>query len=184
MALKGYIIKPRVKYFVRYYRKDIPMEFHIKEARERAGFSQKELAKIIGVAPNTFHGYESGKHDPKSDLLIKIAQACHVTTDFLLGYNIDTELTPDIKQRIILSCDEENIIKKYRTLDEYGKKMIDVVLAEEIARIDKEHSTTRFPQVAPPPEDVDIEAEVEEYRRQLELQAKVKAKSSVLRNIK
>lgn len=36
------------------------MIFRIKEARENAGYSQKELAKIIGVAPNTFHGYESG----------------------------------------------------------------------------------------------------------------------------
>lgn len=32
------------------------MNFYIKEAREKAGFSQKELAEVIGVAPNTFHG--------------------------------------------------------------------------------------------------------------------------------
>lgn len=61
------------------------MELHIKEAREGVGYSQKELAQIIGVAQNTFHGYESGKHDPKSDLLIKIAEACGVSVDFLLG---------------------------------------------------------------------------------------------------
>ena len=57
------------------------MIFHIKEAREKAGYSQKDLAKIIGVAPNTFYGYESRLHDPKSDLLVKIAIACHVSTD-------------------------------------------------------------------------------------------------------
>lgn len=61
------------------------MKFKIKEARESAGYTQKELAAIIGVAPNTFHGYESGKHDPKSDYLQKIASACDVTVDFLLG---------------------------------------------------------------------------------------------------
>lgn len=65
------------------------MEFHIKEAREYAGYSQKELAQIIGVAQNTFHGYESGKHDPKSDLLIKIANACNVSVDFLLGVDVN-----------------------------------------------------------------------------------------------
>lgn len=63
----------------------VNVEFRIREAREQAGYSQKELAQIIGVAQNTFHGYESGKHDPKSDLLIKIAKACNVTVDFLLG---------------------------------------------------------------------------------------------------
>ena len=65
------------------------MKFQIKEARERAGFSQRELAEIIGVAPNTFHGYESGKHDPKSDLIAKIAQACGTTVDYLLGISND-----------------------------------------------------------------------------------------------
>lgn len=63
------------------------MKFQIKAARESAGFSQKELAKIIGVAPSTFNGYESGNHDPKSELLSKIADACNVTVDFLLGRN-------------------------------------------------------------------------------------------------
>ena len=61
------------------------MKFQIKEARELAGLSQKELAEKIGVAPNTFHGYESGKHDPKSNLLADIARVCGVSVDFLLG---------------------------------------------------------------------------------------------------
>lgn len=73
----------------------VGVEFQIKEARERAGYSQKELAQIIGVAQNTFHGYESGKHDPKSDLLIKIANACDVSVDFLLGVEpINTKKSP------------------------------------------------------------------------------------------
>lgn len=67
------------------------MKFQIKEARIQAGLSQKELAKIIGVAPSTFNGYESGNHDPKSDLLIKIAKACNVTTDFLLCHEAEIE---------------------------------------------------------------------------------------------
>ena len=65
------------------------MKFQIKEARERAGFSQRELAEIIGVAPNTFHGYESGKHAPTSHLIAKIAQACGTTVDYLLGISND-----------------------------------------------------------------------------------------------
>lgn len=70
------------------------MKFRIKEARERAGYSQKELAEIIGVAQNTLHGYESGKHDPKSELLSLIADACNVTVDFLLGRTVDEKETP------------------------------------------------------------------------------------------
>lgn len=76
------------------------MEFHIREARERAGYSQKELAEIIGVAPNTFHGYESGKHDPKSELLVKIAQACNVTVDFILGRESEAKKSPDTTEDV------------------------------------------------------------------------------------
>lgn len=117
------------------------MEFRIKEARENAGYSQKELAKIIGVAQNTLHGYESGKHDPKSDLLIEIAKACHVTTDFLLGHERKNDfeetknsknLSKEAQARI------ENHIEKYRLLDQYGKKAVDSVLDVEWRRCKEE----------------------------------------------
>ena len=61
------------------------MKLRIKEARERAEYTQTELASLIGVAPNTFCGYENGLHDPKSKFLIKIAKECNTSTDYLLG---------------------------------------------------------------------------------------------------
>lgn len=69
------------------------MEFKIKEAREKANLTQTELAERIGVAPNTFCGYENGRHDPKSKLLIKIAAECGTTVDFLLGLE-ETKKSP------------------------------------------------------------------------------------------
>lgn len=117
------------------------MEFRIKEARENAGYSQKELAKIIGVAQNTLHGYESGKHDPKSDLLIEIAKACRVTTDFLLGHESKNDfegtknpknLSKEAQARI------ENHIEKYRLLDQYGQEAVDSVLDVEWRRCKEE----------------------------------------------
>ena len=61
------------------------MTFKIKEARQMAKITQKELAKQIGVSPGTLSDYENGNHDPKSDCLSKIADVCGVTVDFLLG---------------------------------------------------------------------------------------------------
>ena len=61
------------------------MKLRIKDARERAGYTQTELAQLIGVAPNTFCGYENGLHDPKSKLLKLIAKECHTSIDYLLG---------------------------------------------------------------------------------------------------
>jgi len=102
------------------------MEFRIKEARENAGYSQKELAEIIGVAPNTFHGYESGKHDPKSDLLIKIANACNVSTDFLLGATKEPkeETKKPPAQGGELSEQDARLIEWFRSLPPEKQKAI------------------------------------------------------------
>lgn len=72
------------------------MIFRIKEARQLAKLTQKELAARIGVSAGTLSDYENGNHDPKSDYLSKIADECGVTVDFLLGRdNIKTPPSPD-----------------------------------------------------------------------------------------
>ena len=50
------------------------MTLKIKEARKLAGLTQKELAKQIGVSAGTLSDYESGNHEPKSDILCSIAE--------------------------------------------------------------------------------------------------------------
>lgn len=111
------------------------MRFYIKEAREAAGYSQKELAEIIGVAPNTFHGYESGKHDPKSFLLTAIAEACGVSTDFLLGLDSSQNSDSPTASKGNYSQEENRMIKKYRVLDIHGKRAVDSVLDVEYDRM-------------------------------------------------
>ena len=113
------------------------MDFRIKEAREKAGYSQKELAEIIGVAPNTFHGYESGKHDPKSDLLIKIANACKVTTDFLLGTSDLMAPTREKENAPLYSSEAMKLAIDYDKLDGHGKRVLRLVADEELARCTK-----------------------------------------------
>ena len=112
------------------------MKFQIREAREKAGYSQKELAEIVGVAPNTFHGYESGKHDPKSILLERIAKACHVSVDYLLGIQPDECETPKPPVHTPdMSDDAMKLAKDYDGLDSYGKRVLRVVADEEMQRV-------------------------------------------------
>lgn len=109
------------------------MQFQIKEARERAGLSQKELAEKIGVAPNTFHGYESGKHDPKSNLLADIARVCGVSVDFLLGIEKENTTAPFKDDAVVLT--EEELIRLSTAMDqlnEEGRERV-VEYAEDLA---------------------------------------------------
>ena len=119
------------------------MDFRIKEAREKAGYSQKELAKIIGVAPSTFNGYESGNHDPKSDLLIKIANACHVTTDFLLGISDSMSPTIKIEKAPSLSDEAMKLAEDYDgRMDDRGRETVRGVADLEVARFKSETAAT------------------------------------------
>jgi transcriptional regulator with XRE-family HTH domain len=47
----------------------------LREARERAGLTQKELAERSGVAQSTISAYESGKREPGVDALSKLLDA-------------------------------------------------------------------------------------------------------------
>lgn len=116
------------------------MRFYIKEAREEAGFSQRELAEIVGVAPNTFHGYESGKHDPKSDLLVKIASACHVSVDFLLGIQNkeSKKITP------LYSSEARKLAKDFDTLDSHGQSAVRGLMDEELNRMAELDELAKF----------------------------------------
>lgn len=100
------------------------MKNRIVLAREHAKLNQKELAKILGISPSTLNGYEKGNHDPKSDGLIKIANACNVTTDYLLGLSDNIEKEKNVSFSKIIPKIEE-IIKKSKLLNEEGLSKLD-----------------------------------------------------------
>lgn len=71
--------------------------YRIKEARERGGLTQAELAEKLGVSQSTFCGYENGSHDPRSKKLSIIAQECNTRLDYILRLSEDPEPFKEIK---------------------------------------------------------------------------------------
>lgn len=63
------------------------LDFGIKlrELRERAGMSQKQLAAYIGVSPTSISLYELHERMPKQETMAEIARIFRVSTDYLLG---------------------------------------------------------------------------------------------------
>ncbi len=57
----------------------------LREARNKAGFTQVEVGKRIGRQQNTVNDYESGKAYPPPPLLAQMATLYEVTIDYLLG---------------------------------------------------------------------------------------------------
>ena len=60
---------------------------NLKNARERKGISQKDVAEKIGVAKSTYSLYESGNREPNVQTIKKIADVSNVSADDLLGLN-------------------------------------------------------------------------------------------------
>lgn len=58
---------------------------NIKNARKKAGLTQKELAEASGVAKVTIQQYETGKRQPRLEQLSMLAEAMKVHMDELLG---------------------------------------------------------------------------------------------------
>lgn len=57
----------------------------IRILRERAGFSQSELARRLSVTRSSVNAWESGLSAPTAIYIIEMAKLFHVSTDFLLG---------------------------------------------------------------------------------------------------
>lgn len=57
---------------------------YISEIRKQKGYSQKYVAKAVGVSQNALCQYEKGKRKPSPELLIKLADLFNCTIDELI----------------------------------------------------------------------------------------------------
>lgn len=58
----------------------------LKELRQKAGMTQKDLASKVGVTKSVISYYELSERSPSPEMLMKLASVFHVSTDFLLGF--------------------------------------------------------------------------------------------------
>lgn len=57
---------------------------NLRKCREKKGFSQKQMAEFLGIAPSTYSLYESGKREPDVLKIRNIAKILKVSGDMLL----------------------------------------------------------------------------------------------------
>lgn len=57
----------------------------IRDLRKQKRMSQTELAKSAGFSQTTVTAWETGKAEPSSSAVAKLADIFNVTTDYLLG---------------------------------------------------------------------------------------------------
>lgn len=97
----------------------------LKLARTEAGLKQAELAKQLNTTGNTISNWENNVSKPDLDTLSYICGILHVNASFFLQ--------PALPEDEV-SITELKIIKKYRSLDDHGKEMVNIVLEKEYER--------------------------------------------------
>lgn len=63
------------------------------DLREDHDLTQKEVAAYLGLNPNVYRRYEKGTREFPLDVVLKLADLSHVSTDYLLG-RTDTPSPP------------------------------------------------------------------------------------------
>jgi len=86
------------------------MKNRIRDLREDMDLRQCDLAEAVGIDQRTISNYETGKTNPDSEALIKLANFFGVTIDYLVGrtnYNISSNQERiKLIERIKKSLDE------------------------------------------------------------------------------
>lgn len=98
----------------------------LRTLREKRGLSQADVAEYLGIQTGTYSTYETGTRNIGSDKVVKLADFYGVTTDYI--YEVEKAGNNEITNL------EHTIIKKYNSLDPYGKEVVDSVLEIEFKR--------------------------------------------------
>lgn len=63
-------------------------KYRLRACREERGYTQAEVAKVLGITRSAYTHYESGRNDIPLDSLMALADFYKCTTDELLGTKV------------------------------------------------------------------------------------------------
>lgn len=92
----------------------------IKDARNKAGYKQKEVSAITGIPLGTLRRWEQGVNEPPIENIIQLAELYQMSTDELLGSSF-ASAEYDASG---LTEDEHHLLELYRKCSDQGREYI------------------------------------------------------------
>lgn len=116
------------------------MDFNenLRAIRVDRGITQKSLGLSIGVTPVTIGNWERGVRQPSFDLLVRLANTLKISTDELLGRH--SAIVESATDRAV-----DSLVKRYKALDQHGRKLVDTVCTMEYERIHHDTKVVKLP---------------------------------------
>lgn len=121
------------------------MANRIRTLRTKHNMTLEDVAKGVGVGKSTVRKWETGMiANMRRDKIAALAKTLHTTPAYLMGWeDASVQETDNIvnqkKESIEITDSEMLMVKKYRSLDDYGKEMVDFVLNKEHERVSEEY---------------------------------------------
>ena len=94
----------------------------IKELREEKQITQAELAEMIGMTQDSISLWEKGRRIPNTPYLISLCKIFNVTTDYLLGREIENNDLATATSKH--PRDELLLLQAYRAMSQGKKKAL------------------------------------------------------------
>ncbi len=99
---------------------------NITKYRKIQNISQKELAQRINISQSRLSNWETGVNSMDIDSLMNICNVLNVTINDMYGVYPDANIN--------LNYEEQNLITKYRTLDNHSKEIVQYIIDKELDR--------------------------------------------------
>lgn len=82
---------------------------NLKKARKRSGYTQRQLADLIGAKHNSVSNWETGQNQPDTDSIRKICEILSVTPNDLFGasHSVGTTVSRDDLKFALFEGSEE-----------------------------------------------------------------------------
>ena len=118
---------------------------NLKKLRVLKSLTQSDMAEILGISLSSYQKYERDKNcvTPSLDVLLRIADFYHVTTDYLLG----REPATDPFDMLQLPEDQKSVMERFASFpDDVRAIILDAIkeLAEAAKKRQKLDTTTAY----------------------------------------
>lgn len=111
---------------------------NIRQARKKAGLTQRQLAEKSGVATITLQQYERGVREPKLDTIAKIARAMNLfASDLISGdqwQNVDMTFTDTTERYGQETTQYYRMVEAFSTLNHTGAEKA-AVAVEDLSKV-------------------------------------------------
>ena len=86
----------------------------LKELRKEKNCTQRQLAAVLGLTPNSICEWEKGRSEPSAETIVEIARFFKTSTDYLLG--VTDDFGSPVAASPLLSDEERSFLDLFRRL--------------------------------------------------------------------